>query len=469
MKIDLCSLSLSYPEKKGEEKKALDSLSLSIPDGSLFGLLGPSGCGKTTTLNLIAGLLKPEDGKILFNGKDASSLPPEERGIGYVPQDPLLYPHMSIYQNIAFVLSPLILEAKKKDVLLSDVSLLLFLLKGPLPATAEGETRKKKELFLARTYSLSLKGSSFLLGLMEKAKKKDLKQCTAEAVLLLEKKKKAEEESLSKKGISLSPDFFYRSKDGSYVMEKRKLTAEEIDKRIIKAAKDTDILPLLKRRPGELSGGERQRASLARALAKSPKVLLLDEPLSHLDQRLRLEMRETIRDIQKKTRITMVYVTHDQEEAIAICDFFALLNNGKLVQEGVPQEVYSDPSSLFTAKFLGPYPANVFQAEIRRGRLLVGEEEILERVPLQDQDVLFALRPNALFGKGSCYLTLAVEEEKKQGAKIVLQGKDNRLLSPFFTFLLPSSCPLPLGENKVSFSSEEILLFDREKETRIRF
>ena len=146
---------------------------------------------------------------------------------------------------------------------------------------------------------------------------------------------------------------------------KDKLSKEELKKRVDEAARLVQIEDLMDRRPRELSGGQQQRVAIARALVKYPRVLLLDEPLSNLDARLRLQTREEIRKIQKKTGITTVFVTHDQDEAMSICDRIAVMEKGVLMQQGNPQDVYDDPDSLFTAKFLGTPPINVFQGKVK--------------------------------------------------------------------------------------------------------
>ena len=142
---------------------------------------------------------------------------------------------------------------------------------------------------------------------------------------------------------------------------KDKLSKEEMKKRAIESAKLVQIEELLERRPSELSGGQQQRVAIARALVKMPKVLLLDEPLSNLDARLRLKTRDEIRRIQKKTGITTVFVTHDQEEAMSISDKIVVMKDGKVQQIGAPQQVYDDPANLFVARFLGTPPINVFK------------------------------------------------------------------------------------------------------------
>ena len=159
---------------------------------------------------------------------------------------------------------------------------------------------------------------------------------------------------------------------------REKLSKEERNRRTLEAARLVQIEELMDRKPGELSGGQQQRVAIARALVKLPKVLLLDEPLSNLDARLRLKTREEIRKIQKSTGITTVFVTHDQEEAMSISDMIVVMKNGVVQQTGRPQDVYDSPQNLFVAKFLGTPPINVFEGEVRNGRLYIGEAAVME-------------------------------------------------------------------------------------------
>ncbi|NLB39265.1 MAG: ABC transporter ATP-binding protein, partial [Clostridiales bacterium] len=224
--------------------QAVNDFTVTLPDGELVSLLGPSGCGKSTVLNMLAGILNPTSGQVLFDGEDVTGLPPERRGIGLVFQNYALYPHMTVLNNISFPLE-------------------------------------------------------------------------------IQKVPRAER------------------------MARAKAMADMVH-----------VGNLLNRRPRELSGGQQQRVAIARALVKNPQLLLLDEPLSNLDARLRLEMREEIRRIQQKTQVTTVFVTHDQEEAMSISDHIALMKDGYLQQYDTPQELYNDPDNQFVADFLGSPPIN---------------------------------------------------------------------------------------------------------------
>ena len=164
--------------------------------------------------------------------------------------------------------------------------------------------------------------------------------------------------------------------EGNTVMKKRKLTADEINILVTDAARLVQIDNLLDRKPSQLSGGQQQRVAIARALVKKPRVLLLDEPLSNLDARLRLQTREEIRRLQRTTGVTTVFVTHDQEEAMSICDEIVVMKNGLEQQKDAPQEVYNNPVNLFVAQFLGNPPINVFDGQIRDNALFIGKDKL---------------------------------------------------------------------------------------------
>jgi iron(III) transport system ATP-binding protein len=222
-----------------EQVQALNDVSLDIREGELFTLLGPSGCGKTTTLRCIAGFEKPTGGTIDFLGRDFTSIPPFRRNIGMVFQSYALFPHLSIFENVAY-------------------------------------------------------------------------------------------------GLRI-----------------RKLRRREIEDRVGRIMQMVGLEATSKRKPSELSGGQQQRIALARALVYDPQLLLLDEPLSNLDAKLRVYMREEIRRIQQQARVTTIYVTHDQEEALSISDRIAVMHAGKVSQIGSPDEIYEDPVSIQVADFIG--------------------------------------------------------------------------------------------------------------------
>ncbi|MDY3919224.1 MAG: ABC transporter ATP-binding protein [Candidatus Limivivens sp.] len=251
----------------------------------------------------------------------------------------------------------------------------------------------------------------------------------------------------------------------------QKLSRAQMEEKALEAARLVQIDELMDRKPSELSGGQQQRVAIARALVKRPRVLLLDEPLSNLDARLRLQTREEIRRIQKETRITTVFVTHDQEEAMSISDLIVVMKAGVVQQIGRPQEVYDNPQNLFVAKFLGTPPINVFQGEIRGGRLLIGEEPLFEVSEVPDQTVFVGIRPEGFLlrekGAFGCHLN-----------GIEVMGRDISVVSTHEAAQAPTVRAIISAENKVDLSSRtvrfdvkpgKVFLFQKDTEERIPF
>ncbi len=254
-------LTLKNLTKQFGDVTAVNHIDLTIPDGKLTGLLGPSGCGKSTMLYMISGLLNATEGQIMFGDRDVTTLPPDKRNIGLVFQNYALYPHMTVFENIAFPLG-------------------------------------------------------------------------------------------NKKGA-------------------QKMTRAEMRQAVEEVAELVQITDYLKRKPKELSGGQQQRVAMARALVKKPDILLLDEPLSNLDARLRMEMRQEVRRIQVESKVTTVFVTHDQEEAMSITDLIVLMKSGIIQQVGAAHEIYMDPNNAFVASFMGNPPITFADVTVKDGAAIL--------------------------------------------------------------------------------------------------
>ena len=263
----------------------IDGVSLEIEEGHLFTLLGPSGCGKTTLLKIVAGFHAPDAGQVLFGGTRVNAVPPHKRETGMVFQTYALFPHLTVFDNVA------------------------------------------------------------------------------------------------------------------YGLRTRRTSQDQIRKKVAEVLENVQLDGLEARFPSQLSGGQQQRVALARALVFSPRILLMDEPLSNLDARLRISMREEIKRIQKRLGITTIYVTHDQEEAMAISDRVAILNGGRLEQIGTPWEIYAAPRNRFVAQFMGSsnildldvtgYDAGRARAQARTGDQVF---HLCSGKPLSGP-ILVALRP----------------------------------------------------------------------------
>ncbi len=214
---------------------------------------------------------------------------------------------------------------------------------------------------------------------------------------------------------------------------KDKMARDEMDRKVYETAKLVQIEELLERKPSEMSGGQQQRVAIARALVKKPKVLLLDEPLSNLDARLRLQTREELKRIQLETGITTIFVTHDQEEAMSICDTIVVMQAGKIMQQGNPQDVYDKPENLFVAKFLGTPQINVFKGEIRNGYAYIGNDRVCKMTEdTADREVTIGIRPEGFIPDDSWNgrSAGATDEERLicDFRKLEVMGRDSSVL-----------------------------------------
>ena len=252
---------------------------------------------------------------------------------------------------------------------------------------------------------------------------------------------------------------------------KDKLSKEEMEAKALEAARLVQIDQLMERKPGEMSGGQQQRVAIARALVKRPRVLLLDEPLSNLDARLRLQTREEIRRIQRETGITTIFVTHDQEEAMSISDMIVVMKAGVVQQIGRPQDVYDSPINRFVAEFLGTPPINVFEGEVKAEKLLLGGEAVLRVPGAPDGSVFAAVRPEgfALDEKGDFCCDLKQIEVMGRDTSIVFEHPAR--VSANLRAIIPSE-ERPSGaasEVRFRLKSTKVFLFDHESQERIPF
>jgi spermidine/putrescine ABC transporter ATP-binding subunit len=287
----MVSVRLENVTKRFGDSVVVDQVDLSIKDGEFFTLLGPSGCGKTTTLRIVAGFYKPDEGEIYFDGDLMNEVPPFRRNTGMVFQTYALWPHMNVFDNVAY-------------------------------------------------------------------------------------------------GLTI-----------------RKVPKEDIKRRVSEALRLVGLEGFEKRLPSELSGGQQQRVALARALVIEPKVLLLDEPLSNLDAKLRVQTRVEITRLQKKLRITTLYVTHDQEEALCISDNIAVMNKGRIQQVAAPRVIYERPVNQFVADFIGVanfLGGTVVDFNVESKRAIVETEDGGRFEVLQDEkisagsSVLISFRPEVV-------------------------------------------------------------------------
>jgi len=250
-----------------------------------------------------------------------------------------------------------------------------------------------------------------------------------------------------------------------------KMDKNAMIERAHEAARLVQIEELMDRKPSELSGGQQQRVAIARALVKMPRVLLLDEPLSNLDARLRLQTREEIRRIQKETGITTVFVTHDQEEAMSISDMIVVMKLGVVQQIGKPQDVYDSPENLFVAKFLGTPPINVFAGEVKNEKLYIGGAAVLDVKGVANQQVHVGVRPEGfiLDENGPLVCQLSNVEVMGRDVSIVSTHADSE--NPQVRSIIDADNKIGMTEKQVHFSLKphKTFLFNKDTEERIFF
>ncbi len=334
---------------------ALDDLSLTIRDGETLAILGPSGCGKTTLLRVIAGLVKPDAGEILYDGVPLSETPMPERGIGMVFQNYALYPHLPARDNIGFY-----------DIL-------------------RGQPERIPERI-----------------------------------------------------------------------------------RTVVEVMGVDLRYLFSRKPPTLSGGEQQRVAVARCLARDPKLFLFDEPLSNLDAKLRSETRVQIKRLFKHYRITSVYVTHDQQEAVALADRIAIMRAGRIEQAGTFRALYDTPKTAFVAQFFGTPPMNLFNGHVY-GQTWEGHGFSVQPIRpglRQGQAVYLGIRPERV--------ELATEgiPARVEYSEPDLPGRQQLLHLDVHgqpcVAVVPLSASAPMGQTVyLRFPSEHLYLFDQESGVRV--
>ncbi len=338
----MASVTYDHITKKFGDTLAVRDFELAVENGEFMVLVGPSGCGKSTALRMLAGLEKVTDGRILIGERVVNNVAPQHRDIAMVFQSYALYPHMTVYDNLAFGL------------------------------------------------------------------------------------------------------------------RNQKVPKKDIDRRVRRAADILDLDPLIKRKPKQLSGGQRQRVALGRAIVREPAAFLMDEPLSNLDAKLRVQTRAEILKLQQELGTTTIYVTHDQVEAMTMGDRIAVMSQGVLQQVGPPQELYRDPRNLFVAGFIGSPAMNLVPAGVIEG--IGGEDRIAgfrpEHVDLGDG------RPDAIHFDARVQVVEYLGDEQL----VHLARKDAELQAK-----LPVEEELALGQERTfTIPRDKLLLFDRDTEERVR-
>lgn len=372
-------ITLKNVTKRWGKFYAVDNLDLDIADNSFITLLGPSGCGKTTILRMIAGLETPTSGQIkigdrvVFDSNAGINVPANKRKVGFLFQNYALWPNMTVYQNISFGLNNIKESLPKYDFdAMTTGELIKALRSGKRLKELVEECRDKRGkldeekvyLKFIDAYTLSMYTAKTLYG-FKIHEASDVEAAAKAKCDELSKKLSDIKKNYEAKGQSLNDECAVTA-GGNVLMEERKLTKEEIDKAVRRVSRIVKIGMFMNRYPAELSGGQQQRVAIARTLAPEPDVLFMDEPLSNLDAKLRLEMRYELQRLHVETGSTFVYVTHDQMEAMTLATKICLINNGVLQQYDAPLDVYNRPNNLFVADFVGNPSINFVEAKGRQ-------------------------------------------------------------------------------------------------------
>lgn len=367
---------LEHVTKRWDKFYGVDDLNLVIEDNAFVTLLGPSGCGKTTTLRMIAGLETPTSGKItigdtvVYDSEEGINIPPNKRKVGFLFQNYALWPNMTVHDNIAFGLEnvkeslPNVYDDAKAAsgmlVALAKPKEVVEIIKDCVDK--KGKLDEQKTLIkLIDRYEISMFSAKKLLGYNLQGAA-NLEEAAKKYAAELEKVVEAAKKDAAAKGGELDADF-HCVVNGKPVTSVRKLSKEEIDLAVRRVSRIVKIGMFMDRYPAELSGGQQQRVAIARTLAPQPSVLFMDEPLSNLDAKLRLEMRSELQRLHHETGSTFVYVTHDQMEAMTLATKICLIDNGVLAQYDPPLKVYNQPNNTFVADFVGNPVINFIDAK----------------------------------------------------------------------------------------------------------
>ena len=497
--------------------QAVFDFNLEIKDKEFIVFVGPSGCGKSTTLRMVAGLESITTGELYIDGLLVNNVEPKDRNIAMVFQNYALYPHMTVYGNMAFALKlrkvpcavyglvpeadeiqarnlELVKQIKglyRKAKKLNEPKEIFEEIDALYDEVFANEEKKKDLLEPAHQigiYSEKVTELTKQLAKVEKEKARYETQVAKEG--LDEESVKVLNDAIFQKNeqiASIKKDLEYYSTTEVPLFKNRKLSKYEIDIEIQKAARILDLGKYLLRKPAALSGGQRQRVALGRCIVRNPKVFLMDEPLSNLDAKLRVQTRSEISKIHKRVNATTIYVTHDQTEAMTMADRIVVMKDGYIQQIGAPEEIYSDPANTFVAGFIGNPAMDFINATVKEGALVVkasseGEKEITIKLTKEQQallashegkEIVVGIRPESLFEKGDAkldktaqYLELICDFRELLGYEAVVYTYLN---GQKFLVKLGSEEKISVGDKlSIGFNSDALYFFDAETTLRIK-
>lgn len=412
--------------------QAVFDFNMDIKDKEFVVFVGPSGCGKSTTLRMVAGLEEISSGKLFIDDRIVNTVMPKDRDISMVFQNYALYPHLTNFENMAFGLKirKIPKEVKDKDG-------------NPIYVIDKKRIKELKEEI------------------------KVLKKERGEEALIKEK-----EEEINR--LLSSP--------GKKKVKMVHMDKEDIRKRVNEVAEILGLTQYLKRKPGALSGGQRQRVALGRAIVRNPRVFLMDEPLSNLDAKLRVQMRKEIINIHRQVGATTIYVTHDQTEAMTMADRIVIMKDGYIQQIGTPKEVYNDPNNVFVGGFVGSPAMNFYSGSIKNNKFVFDDSE--ESVSIdsnlypfifyyEGKQIILGVRPEHSYIEGSVNNPNPTNSFKVKISLVELLGSDSigygEIAGQSFSSKINSELDVKKEETySFCFDQRKLYFFDKETFMRVK-
>ena len=518
--------------------QAVFDFNLEVKDKEFIVFVGPSGCGKSTTLRMIAGLEDITYGQLYIDGIQVNNVEPKDRNIAMVFQSYALYPHMTVFNNMAFSLKlrkvkfPAYEENEEANALRAK-NVELFKKINQINRVIKKknepqEALEEREKVLEEIYDNEAKAKSLLVqkrgisevelkecettikkiqddlkfseNTIEKCHKKinSLEACLANPNLE-EADKIAAEESLKnlKDVVRLTGDGIIQkeaqlqeviSKKKELeitdvpLVEVRKHTPYEIKLEVYKTAKILDLSRYLFRKPAALSGGQRQRVALGRAIVRHPKVFLMDEPLSNLDAKLRVQMRSEIIKIHEDVGATTVYVTHDQTEAMTMASRIVVMKDGYIQQIGTPKEVYSDPANMFVAGFIGSPAMNFFKGKVEKGKFVfndsdksfkLNKEQVSILKNYEGKELVLGIRPESIYLSGDVNNPSPTEKFSEVCDFSELLGRElviyTNISGQVVTFMTSPNNEIKMHDKlEFCFNNKALYFFDKDSQQRIK-
>ena len=491
--------------------QAVFDFNLEIKDQEFVVFVGPSGCGKSTTLRMVAGLEEITSGELYIDNALVNNVEPKDRNIAMVFQNYALYPHMTVYGNMAFALKlrkvpcPVYEEAPEVQELIEANKQLIKQATALRKRAVKKNEPKETLLEVSAMYDQIIKNDDQIkemlkphqvIGIYEekikalKAQAASLEKEIAKYQKFLGKEGLEEEtiqtlnDAVNQKTAQLEDtkkQLEYYQNNEVPVFKSRKLTKTEIDIEINKAAKILDLEPYLLRKPSALSGGQRQRVALGRCIVRNPKVFLMDEPLSNLDAKLRVQTRSEIINLHKRVHATTIYVTHDQTEAMTMADRIVVMKDGYIQQIDTPEVLYTDPANTFVAGFIGNPAMNFLEGKFDGKAIVLGEKEALKLTAEQakllanykDKELIVGVRPekialkgDALLKKDANYFDIVCNFRELLGYECVVY---TTIAGQKLLVKLSSEQKMSSGDKlTIGFNPENLYFFDKETTNRIR-